>query len=145
MPAIWDSPSRPYRGTNLMEIESAPSPSLLLCHVVRIPHIHQNLRRRGHIFQGVPNLVKKWNVALFLWESARPLSSPPKNHHHLHHGPYRQSKHLLDDSLFPRFFNRFLRADFRFQALPNPFEVWADGMDLVIFEEFQAGTKPCIS
>ena len=56
----------------------APSPFLLLCHVVRIPHIHQNLDAIERIFQGVPNLVKKWNVALFLWESAGLFRRPLK-------------------------------------------------------------------
>src|SRR5947209_9577217 len=37
-------------------------------------------------------------------------------------------------------FNRWLRADFRLQALPNLFDLWADGIDLVVFEEFGAGT-----
>jgi N-acyl-D-aspartate/D-glutamate deacylase len=32
-----------------------------------------------------------------------------------------------------------LGGDFRFQHLPVPFEVYADGIDLVIFEEFGAG------
>jgi N-acyl-D-aspartate/D-glutamate deacylase len=36
------------------------------------------------------------------------------------------------------FVNR-LGADFRFQHLPVPFEVYADGIDLVIFEEFGTG------
>ena len=39
-----------------------------------------------------------------------------------------------------RFFNRVLGADFRWQALPEPFDLWADGIDLVVFEEFGAGT-----
>ncbi|AZG44632.1 N-acyl-D-amino-acid deacylase family protein [Gordonia insulae] len=34
--------------------------------------------------------------------------------------------------------NRF-RGDFRWQHLPVPFEVYADGIDLVIFEEFGSG------
>ncbi|RUP02524.1 MAG: hypothetical protein EKK34_23675 [Mycobacterium sp.] len=34
--------------------------------------------------------------------------------------------------------NRF-GGDFRFQHLPVPFEVYADGIDLVVFEEFGAG------
>jgi N-acyl-D-aspartate/D-glutamate deacylase len=37
-----------------------------------------------------------------------------------------------------RFVNR-LGADFRWQHLPVPFEVYADGIDLVIFEEFGSG------
>jgi N-acyl-D-glutamate deacylase len=32
-----------------------------------------------------------------------------------------------------------LRADFRWQHLPVPFELYADGIDLVLFEEFGAG------
>lgn len=36
------------------------------------------------------------------------------------------------------FVNRF-GGDFRFQHLPVPFEVYADGIDLVVFEEFGAG------
>ncbi|MGV0991905.1 MAG: N-acyl-D-amino-acid deacylase family protein [Mycobacterium sp.] len=37
-----------------------------------------------------------------------------------------------------RFVNRF-GADFRWQHLPVPFEVYADGIDLVVFEEFGSG------
>jgi len=36
-------------------------------------------------------------------------------------------------------FNRVLGADFRLQALPEVFDLWADGIDLVVFEEFGAG------
>ncbi len=99
------------------------------------------LRRRGRIFQGVPNLVKKWNVALFLWESAGLFRRPLKTTIISIMDLIANRNIYWAIPLFPRFFNRFLRADFRFQALPNPFEVWADGMDLVIFEEFQAGTQ----
>ena len=38
-----------------------------------------------------------------------------------------------------RFFNTVLGADFRWQALPEPFDLWADGVDLVVFEKFGAG------
>lgn len=38
-----------------------------------------------------------------------------------------------------RFTNRVLGADFRWQALPEVFDLWADGIDLVVFEEFGAG------
>ena len=37
-----------------------------------------------------------------------------------------------------RLVNR-LGGNFRWQHLPVPFEVYADGIDLVIFEEFGAG------
>ena len=35
--------------------------------------------------------------------------------------------------------NRLLGSDVRWQALPVPFEIYADGMELVVFEEFGAG------
>ena len=41
-----------------------------------------------------------------------------------------------------RLVNR-LGADFRWQHLPVPFEVYADGIDLVIFEEFGSARPPC--
>jgi N-acyl-D-aspartate/D-glutamate deacylase len=34
-----------------------------------------------------------------------------------------------------------LRGDFRWQHLPVPFEVYADGIDLVVFEELRAGAQ----
>ena len=99
------------------------------------------LRARDRVFQGVPNITTKVNVLLFLWESVG-----------LFRRPLKTTVISLMDIIanrwiyrivpwFSRFFNRCLGADFRFQALPNPFDVWADGMDLVIFEEFAAGTE----
>ncbi len=41
--------------------------------------------------------------------------------------------------LASRLFDTALGADFRWQALPEPFDLWADGVDLVVFEEFGAG------
>ena len=35
--------------------------------------------------------------------------------------------------------NRFAKTDFKWQHLPVPFTVYADGIDLVVFEEFGAG------
>lgn len=99
------------------------------------------LRRRDRVFQGVPNVTTKVNVALFLWESAG-----------LFRKPLRTTIISLMDlmanralwwaiPLSSRIFNTLFRADFRFQALPNVFDVWSDGMQLVIFEEFGAGTE----
>jgi N-acyl-D-aspartate/D-glutamate deacylase len=98
------------------------------------------LRRRGRILQGVPDLTTKVNVLLFYLMSA---------------GIFRRTLKTTIISLMDvksdriafrlagalaRFFNKFLRADFRMQALPEVFDLWADGIDLVVFEEFGAGT-----
>ena len=34
-----------------------------------------------------------------------------------------------------------IRGKFRYQALPELFDVWSDGIDLVVFEEFGAGSR----
>jgi N-acyl-D-aspartate/D-glutamate deacylase len=40
-----------------------------------------------------------------------------------------------------KLFNFLFQADFRWQAIPCRFQVFADGMDLVVFEEFGAGEE----
>jgi N-acyl-D-aspartate/D-glutamate deacylase len=102
--------------------------------------LHAVLRRRGAILQSAPNIVTKVNAFLFLLESAglglrRALKTTlitladVKSSRGLHRvvGPVT------------RFVNRVLGGDMRWQTLPVPFEVYADGIDLVVFEEFGAG------
>lgn len=99
------------------------------------------LRKRDRIFQGVPNLVTKVNVFLFLIESMGIFRKPLKT-------TIISVVDLICDRklwwLIPgiaRITNTLFGGNFRFQALPNVFDVWADGMDLVIFEEFGAGSE----
>lgn len=98
------------------------------------------LRRRGRVFQGVPNITTKVNAILFLLESAglfrRPLKTTIISMMDL---VGQRGIHRLIGAL-SRVFNRLLGADFRWQALPELFDLWADGIDLVVFEEFGAGT-----
>lgn len=102
--------------------------------------LHAVLRRRGRILQSAPSLVTKVNALLFLLESAglglrRSLKTTlitladAKSSRGLHHVLGRLT----------RFVNRVLGGDMRWQTLPVPFEVYADGIDLVVFEEFGAG------
>ncbi|KFA92808.1 N-acyl-D-amino-acid deacylase family protein [Archangium violaceum] len=97
------------------------------------------LRERNRVFQGVPNITTKVNVLLFLWESVGLLRQPLKTtvismmDTRATRGLHRQI------GLLSRFFNRILKADFRWQALPEIFDLWSDGIDLVVFEEFGAG------
>jgi len=102
--------------------------------------LHAVLRNRGRILQSAPNIVTKLNALLFLIESAafgfrRALKTTlitladAKSSRGLHHFIAR----------ITRFVNRVLGGDMRWQTLPVPFEVYADGIDLVVFEEFGAG------
>jgi N-acyl-D-aspartate/D-glutamate deacylase len=79
------------------------------------------------------------NVALFYLESIGLFRKPLKTTV-ISMMDIRADRHIyrLIGSL-TRFVNRFLDANFRFQALPEIFDLWADGIDLVVFEEFGSG------
>ena len=102
--------------------------------------LHRILRKRGRILQSAPSLVTKVNALLFMLESSglgvrRALKTTlitladAKTSRGLHHVLGR----------ITRFVNEILGGEMRWQTLPVPFEVYADGIDLVVFEEFGAG------
>ncbi|MFY1831937.1 N-acyl-D-amino-acid deacylase family protein [Myxococcus fulvus] len=97
------------------------------------------LRERGRVFQGVPNISTKVNVVLFLLESMGLWRKTLKTTVISMMDP-RASRgiHRLIGVL-SRAANKLLGANFRWQALPEVFDLWADGIDLVVFEEFGAG------
>ncbi|APE33545.1 hypothetical protein BOX37_05680 [Nocardia mangyaensis] len=101
--------------------------------------LNRVLRRRGRILQSAPTVSLRPNIAKFflassgigrralrtsLLSAADSKAYPPLVWFMLYAAP------LL---------NRFARTDFRWQHLPVPFTVYADGIDLVVFEEFGAG------
>ncbi len=102
--------------------------------------LNRVLRRRRRILQSAPNLVTKLNVFLFLFASVGGLFRKSLRTTLITLADAKSSPglHRLIGFL-TRSFNRFLRADLRWQTLPVPFEVYADGIDLVVFEEFGAG------
>jgi N-acyl-D-aspartate/D-glutamate deacylase len=89
----------------------------------------------------VPNITTKVNVLLFLLESAGLFRKPLRTTIISLMDIIADRKVYWLVPIFTRLFNKFLRADFRMQALPNLFDVWSDGMQLVVFEEFGAGTE----
>lgn len=102
--------------------------------------LHKVLRRRKAILQSAPNLNNPANAVFYLFTSAslalrRSLKTTLITLMDV------KAKPKLDQliSAATGFFNRFFGANFRWQALPQPFQVYADGIDFVIFEEFPAG------
>src|SRR5271163_3787526 len=81
------------------------------------------LRRRGRVHQSTPNLARQAEVVRYLAQS-------------LGRG-FRGS--LKTTLLAADLTNRF-GGNFRWQHLPVPFEMYADGVDLVVFEEFGSGS-----
>ena len=99
------------------------------------------LRERGSIFQGVPNVTTKVNVLLFALESVgRPFFRKPLKTTIITMMDVCGQRFLRGvSSALSRVCNRFLGGDLRWQALPEAFDLWADGIDVVVFEEFGAG------
>ncbi len=97
------------------------------------------LRERGRIVQGVPNVSTRWNVLLFLLESMGVVRKTLKTTV-ISMMDIRASRGVYKlIGAMSRVANTMFGADFRWQALPEAFDLWADGLDLVVFEEFGAG------
>ncbi|SFL11361.1 N-acyl-D-amino-acid deacylase family protein [Rhodanobacter glycinis] len=102
--------------------------------------LHKLLRRRGAILQSAPNLNNPINAVFYLFTSAS-LAVRRRLKTTLITLMDVKAKPKIDIVMgaVTRFFNACLGASFRWQALPQPFQVYADGIDFVIFEEFPAG------
>ena len=119
---------------------SRPTPSVFASWS-EYRHLAQLLRARGKVLQGVPNVSTKLNVLLFALLSAgigrRALKTSLIA---LMDPPAARGIHRLT-GLLTRLTNRLLGGDLRFQALPNPFDMWIEGIEVPVFEEFAAGTE----
>ncbi len=96
------------------------------------------LRRSGRVLQSGPDIQNPLNigsqVAQSLGIGRKPLKTSLLSAADIKSNPF--VIHLLGP--MARFVNK-LGGNFRWQHLPVPFEVYADGIDLVIFEEFGSG------
>ncbi len=96
------------------------------------------LRKAGSVLQSAPDIENPLNLVSQVAQSLGILRNPLKTSllsaADVKSNPYA----ILFMGLVSRFVNR-LGANFRWQHLPVPFEVYADGIDLVIFEEFGSG------
>ena len=97
------------------------------------------LRERGRILQGVPSPTRPMSSLLFFVESAGIVRKRLKTTliSMMDLRASRTIRHFT--TAMARVFNACFDADFRWQALPELFDLWADGIDLVVFEEFGAG------
>lgn len=97
------------------------------------------LRARGFIHQTAPNLVTRVNVVGMVLDSGgigrKPLKTTLITMMDLKADTYI----FRLTSTLAWVANRVLRGDFRWQSIPVPFELYYDGMDSVLFEEFPAG------
>jgi N-acyl-D-aspartate/D-glutamate deacylase len=99
------------------------------------------LRARGRVLQGVPNISTKLNVFLFAALSTGLLRRALKTSLIALMDPAAARGIHRVVGAVARLTNRVLRGDIHFQALPNPFDMWVDGIEVPVFEEFGAGTE----
>ncbi|MHA7666425.1 N-acyl-D-amino-acid deacylase family protein [Mycolicibacterium sp. HS_4_1] len=100
------------------------------------------LRKRGRILQSAPNVAKLQEALNFFLESSGWFGRRPGVRMSLLVSADAKSSPAAVYVLGPvtRLANKFLNSKVRFQHLPVPFELYSDGIDLPVFEEFGAGT-----
>ncbi|WP_117389090.1 N-acyl-D-amino-acid deacylase family protein [Mycobacterium marinum] len=100
------------------------------------------LRKRGRILQSAPNVDKPASALLFFLASSRILNRRKGVRMSLLVSADSKSMPMAVHTfgLGARLLNKLLAASVRFQHLPVPFELYSDGIDLPVFEEFGAGT-----
>ncbi|AXQ30916.1 N-acyl-D-glutamate amidohydrolase [Solimonas sp. K1W22B-7] len=103
--------------------------------------LNRVLRRQGRVLQSAPNTTNPLNFFLFLLESCGFFIRKALRTSLL---VAADSKAVPSGTVFALlggvgFANRVLRSNLVWQHLPVPFQVYADGIDFVIFEEFGAG------
>lgn len=100
--------------------------------------LKSQLRRRDRVLQSGPDISNPFNLVSQIAQSLPVLRNKLKTS--LLSAADVKSNPLAIAVLGPaaRLVNRF-GGEFRWQHLPVPFEVYADGIDLVVFEEFGSG------
>lgn len=100
------------------------------------------LRKRGRMLQSAPNVAKIHEALNFFVESSGLFGRRRDVRMSLLVSADAKSSPGAVRVLGPgvRLLNRVLGARVRFQHLPVPFELYSDGIDLPVFEEFGAGT-----
>lgn len=100
------------------------------------------LRKRGRMLQSAPNVAKVHEALNFFLESSGQFGRRRDVRMSLLVSADAKSSPGAVRVLGPgvRLLNRLLGAKVRFQHLPVPFELYSDGIDLPVFEEFGAGT-----
>jgi len=103
-----------------------------------VSRLNRLLRRYGRVHQGAPNAANPLQVTQYLRETLgwfrKPLKTTLIAMIDLKGNPTVRPMANLVGWLANAF-----RGNFRWQLLPTPFAIYADGMDIVQFEEFGAG------
>jgi N-acyl-D-aspartate/D-glutamate deacylase len=101
------------------------------------------LRKRGRVHQSTPNLARQAEVARYLAQSiGRGFRGPRKalKTTLIAAADVKADRKAARLTMLAADLTNRAGGDFRWQHLPVPFEMYADGVDLVVFEEFGSGS-----
>ncbi len=99
------------------------------------------VRDKGRLFQGVPNISTKINVVLFFALATGLFRSELKMALISMVDAKADRFAFRAVGLATRIINGMLGGNLRFQSLPNPFDMWVDGLEVPVVEEIGAGTE----
>lgn len=107
-------------------------------HWSEIARLNQIVRRYDRVHQGAPDASAPLQITQYMRECIgwfrRPLKTTLISQMDLKGSVYLRILTKLASKI-----TNLCRGDFRWQLLPTPFTVYADGIDVVFFEEFGAG------
>lgn len=99
------------------------------------------LRRRHRIYQSAPNLITRVNVLGMAMASGGIAREPLRTTLITMMDLKADSYVLALTNLVAWLANKVFKGNFRWQSPPAPFDLYYDGWDSVLFEEFHAGQK----
>lgn len=103
-----------------------------------VSRLNKLVRKYNRVHQGAPNAATPLQVTQYMRESLgwfrKPLKTTLISQMDLKGSAYLTNLTKLVSKL-----TNAIRGNFRWQVLPTPFTVYADGIDVVFFEEFGAG------
>ncbi|WP_303290447.1 amidohydrolase family protein [Marinobacter sp. SS5-14b] len=103
-----------------------------------IARLNKLVRQYNRVHQGAPNAATPLQILQYVRECLGWLRRPLKTTL-ISQMDLKGSAYLTNLTKLTSLFTNALRGDFRWQVLPTPFTVYADGIDVVFFEEFGAG------
>jgi N-acyl-D-aspartate/D-glutamate deacylase len=101
--------------------------------------LYRVLRRRDRVLQSAPNVASPTNFLTFFLASLGALVRRPLKVSLLTAADAKALPIVKVMTAFTRIWNAVAGTALRWQHLPVPFEVYADGIDLVVFEELGVG------
>lgn len=103
-----------------------------------IARLNKLVRAYNRVHQGAPNAATPLQILQYVRECLGWLRRPLKTTL-ISQMDLKGSAYLTNLTKLTSRVTNALRGDFRWQVLPTPFTVYADGIDVVFFEEFGAG------